>query len=337
MSSEHSQQGFTILELLVTVAIMGLLGVAVASSVEGQKRFYNTNERTIEAQEDARLVLDLIKQDTRMAGFMIPPVAAIASADGGAGAPDRLCVSDPTYFDLPTAANPITDVSFQIERYQTSNGSQVQGVSNVQVQLPSLDIDDVTVIGGQPATPDFTVGNGIIVSNGTRSHCAAVVSLFQNAPPTPSSVTFFPPPDSGVLADFTSNLTAVRAVPAIIYQVNQVPGVNGNPPQFNLTRNGQQMSSTIEDLQVEYWAPTTPAGAPVHDLNDGATGINPATISRVRLTVVSRSTQQDVATSSKNQGGYLPPLANRVAGPPDAFQRRIFTATVMPRNISTVP
>jgi len=57
-------------------------------------------------QEDARLVLDLIAFDARQAGFMVPRIAGVSSEDGGANGPDRLCVSDPTYFPYPESGGP---------------------------------------------------------------------------------------------------------------------------------------------------------------------------------------------------------------------------------------
>ena len=112
----EDQSGFTLIELMIAGLIMAVLSVAIATGFEGQKTFYNSNERVVEAQEHARLVLDLIKFDTRMAGFMVAPVASVSSVDGGTGATDRFCVSTTAGFDLPTAGE-LTSLGNQIERY----------------------------------------------------------------------------------------------------------------------------------------------------------------------------------------------------------------------------
>ncbi|MFQ5513574.1 MAG: PilW family protein [Myxococcota bacterium] len=322
MRSARSNQGFTIPELMIAVVLVGLLGMALASSFEGQKRFYNTNERVVETQEDARLVLDLLKQDTRMAGFMVPGVSGIASVDGGALNADRFCVSDSTYFDLPDAATPETTLSFQVQHFLVSDSNQVTQINPpTQVQIRSLDIDGVLTAN------DFAVGSGVIISDGTTSHCAAIAAL----DPVTNTITLNA---AHALPATPFTLANTRVVPAIIYELTAPPGGGA---ATNLTRNGQLMSSTIDDLQVEYWAPATPTNAPVHNLNDPVNGLNPATISRVRITVVSRSTQADIGSTKKFNGGQRPVIANRAAGAADAFQRRVFAANVMPRNISTQP
>ncbi len=60
-------------------------------------------------------------------------------------------------------------------------------------------------------------------------------------------------------------------------------------------------------------------------------------IKRVRITVVSRSTQADTGGKLKFSSGSRPAVANRNAGPADNFSRRVFTSTLMPRNIQIVP
>ena len=325
MRRQRSDHGFTIAELMVSVMLIGLLGMAMASALETQKTFYNTNERVVETQEDVRLVLDLIKQDTRMAGFMIPPVAAIASVDGNVINPDRLCISDSTYLDLPDAATPETTLSVEVEHFHVSNVNQVSAVlPPTQVRVQSLDIDGVL------AGNDFVVGSGIIIADGTTSHCAMIAAI-NAATNTITLVGNHPLP----AAPF--NVANTRAMPAIVYEIVTPPPPPGGPPASNLMRNGQLMSATIEDLQVEYWAPATPAGAPVHDLNDPIVGLDPSTVSRVRISVVSRATQTDVGSTKKFSGGQRPAVANRVQGAADAFHRRILVANVRPRNISTSP
>jgi hypothetical protein len=125
------------------------------------------------------------------------------------------------------------------------------------------------------------------------------------------------------------NGASLRAVPAVVYEIPQ--------GTTNLRRNGMLMTSTVEDLQVEFWGTATPLPNPVYDLNDAINGLNPNAVSRVRLTVVSTSTQVDTGSSKEFGGGQRPAIANRAAGPLDNLQRRVFTATVMPRNISTLP
>ena len=66
MKKRTSTLGFTLIELMVTVALMGLVAMGMLGAMEGQKAVYISNERTLETQEDARLVLDLVAFDARM-------------------------------------------------------------------------------------------------------------------------------------------------------------------------------------------------------------------------------------------------------------------------------
>ena len=53
-------------------------------------------ERAIDVQQTARLVMSQLLTDIRTAGFLVPAIAGIATVDGGPNAPDILCTSDPT-------------------------------------------------------------------------------------------------------------------------------------------------------------------------------------------------------------------------------------------------
>jgi prepilin-type N-terminal cleavage/methylation domain-containing protein len=304
MRETRSKQGYSLIELMMAVGLMGLLSMAIASSLEGQKRFYNSNERVVEAQEDARLVLDLLKFDARMAGFMVAPVASIASVDGGANLPDRFCVSSTLGFDIPVGGQE-TSLNQQIERYLVNDTNVTAVLLPNAVRLTSLDIDGTD--DDPNAEVNFAPQSGIIISDGTTSHCAAI--------------------DVGGVATATNTITLSPQHP--------MPG--GGFSTTNLRRNGTLMSSTIEDMQLEFWAVNTPPANPVHNLNDPVVGLNPSTVSRVRVTVVSTSTQVDTGSTKTFGGGQRPAVANRVAGPQDTTQRRLFTANLMPRNISTQP
>ena len=85
----------------ITLVILGVVTSQMFLVFSSQRRVYMSTDRALEVQESARLITDLISQDVRMAGFMVPRYAAVASVDGGAADSDRLCISESGYFSTP--------------------------------------------------------------------------------------------------------------------------------------------------------------------------------------------------------------------------------------------
>ena len=96
--------------------------------------------------------------------------------------------------------------------------------------MSDMDVD------GSGGGSDFRVNEGIIISDGTRTWCTEILALGGLG-----AVTVKHTPAG--LGPFTPGGTV--AVPAIIYE--------NDSPNLTLTRNGQVLSTTVEDLQVEYW------------------------------------------------------------------------------------
>lgn len=282
--------GFSTIEVLVAMAILAIVTSQILGVVGIQQRAFATHEQVLEVQEDSRLVTDLMLTDLRMAGFMVPNMIGVSSVDGGGGGPDRLCVSDASTIDVGS----LGEMSW---RYQGAKlGSSMSGATgSMTIDSSSLDIDGDTTV-------DFAVDSGLIISDGTRSHCARIVTLNSGS----GAVTFTPNTPSG----WTASTTDTRIAPAIIYEVTS----NG------LERNKEVFSPLIEDLQVEF----SVDGAWVNSLN----GSDPGDVDSVRLNVVTRTDRDDLDTIS----GQRPAVANRSAGPADSYRRRQVTSIVAPRN-----
>ncbi len=319
--------GFTLIELMIVLLIMGLVTSQMFMVFSAQRRVFVANERALDVQEGARLVADLIAHDARLAGFMVARMAGVSSMDGGANGPDRFCVSDATYFDTPLGggAAPTMD--------NTGNhfpGGQVLSLAGTQVQLISVAELDIDASGAGPTggctancAVDFVAGNGIILSDGTLTFCGRILNI------AGSTINLVAGHTAGGIFIVAGS---VRAVPAIVYELNPAP---------NLMRNGLVLSTSVEDLQIEYWVDTqVPDGQiggvefPVNDLNNPPGGLVVLTdeIRRIRISVVTRTAQGD------NQEGQRfdrqrPAVANRVAGARDSFDRRRFTVSVLPRNM----
>ena len=311
-------EGFTLMELLVASAIMAIVVSQLMLVFTAQRRATVVNDRVLDVQEGARTVIDLLTFDVRMAGFMVPRVAAISSEDGGTTDPDRICISDSSYFNAPLDGTKSESMDNRDSHFSKAILTDVQVGS---VTVVSLDIDED---GG---ANDFVAGAGIIVSNGSKTHCAGIEGFagnivdFDNDHTMPGGLFSNPP-------------TGVFAVPAIIYELDAV--------NLTLTRNGVTLATSIEDLQIEYWVDAQvedgiAAGDewPVHDLNTppGALTMNTERIRRVRLSVVSRTATGDGQAEENFQRFFRPGNANRNAGARDEFRRRRFAASVAPRNI----
>ncbi len=321
MLHKRRDSGFSLVEMLVAVAILGVLSAQMFSVFSSQRRVYLANQRVLDVQEDTRVVLDLITFDARMAGFMIPKIAGVSSGDGGVNASDRFCVSDSAYYDFPTAGG--TSESLD-DAYRHLDAALVTLATFNQVDVASMDVD----LDNAPV--DFAAGRGIIVSDGLNSHCARILTVTP-----PNQITLAPGHE--IPAAFFVIAAQARAVPALIYEVNE--------PTLTLTRNSLTLATGVEDLQVEFWVDnsTNPANGvidnadefPVDDLNNqgGPMPMDTSEIRRIRITVITRANQTDGGATQENMSRRRPASANRVAGAPDAFRRRRFTTSILPRNL----
>jgi prepilin-type N-terminal cleavage/methylation domain-containing protein len=339
MTQLRRQDGFTLLELLIAVTILVIVTSQLFMVFSSQKRTFHANQRALDVQEDARLVLDLIAFDARQAGFMVPRIAAVASEDGGAAAADRFCVSDPGFVTVPeTGVASVLDA--QSEHF--TSGEVASFPDTKSVTLDSLDVDGSVAYDGTGANDfDVTAGpRGLIVSTGQAVVCALIVGI----DPATNTLTLDKDYD---WTNFTSAgvpLPQTRAAPAILYEV--VAGTN------ELQRNGMTLATSVEDLQVEYWVDNrtrngeidgNPTGDPttefpIHDLNTNpGWAIDTSRIRRVRVSVLTRSDMREVnpdGTEKITGTSNRPALANRAANPvPDSFQRRRFVASVLPKNL----
>jgi prepilin-type N-terminal cleavage/methylation domain-containing protein len=340
MGEARRQEGFTLLELLVAVTIMVIVTSQLFMVFSSQKRAFHANQRVLDVQEDARLVLDLIAFDTRQAGFMVPRIAGVSSEDGGNAAADRLCVSDVAYVAEPRIGGPPTVLDSRSDHFNTTGVTSFQDGSHVVVA--TLDIDGSSAFDGTaPNDFDVTGGvRGVIIANGQSTVCAEIVGVDDVNRTIELDKNYDWTNFQAPLGD----PAAARVAPAVIYEVD--PNTN------TLTRNGMTLATSVEDLQVEYWVDNrtrngvidgAPAGDPstefpVHDLN-GNPGwpIDTSRIRRIRVSVMTRTDMREVNAdgTEKLMGTSLrPALANRAASNvPDGFQRRRFVASVLPKNL----
>lgn len=290
--------GYSMLEMIFALALMVIVVAQLMLVLTSQHESYSEHERLSATQQDARLLADVILRDLRMAGFMVPREVAIGSIDGGTGGSDVLCMSDANVFAAASYAS-------ATDRFEGAAVTNVMTGDDSSVTLTATDMDI-----DSDGNADFAAGSGILVSDGSRVHCATIASV------SGSVVSFAPATPSG--ASFTA--TQTFAVPAVVYLVNGT----------TLFRNATTLSTQTEDLQVELGIDADGDGEieggefPIHDV----TGND---LSRARLARIHVTTR---TTSEKDSfvGGRAA-AANRVAGSADGFRRRKVTADAVLRNL----
>lgn len=296
------REGFSLIELMIAVTVLAVVTSSVLAVFTDQQQAYIGEKRMIDAQGDARLVGDMIFADLRMAGFMIPEIAGVTTGDGGSSAADRLCTSDPGA--ISDASLDAATGSFDGSSFTVALGA---AEDEIRISVAQRDID------GDGAV-DFSVGSGIIIADGTKSHCARITSM------NSTRIEFTPDTPTGFVAAVATGV----AVPAIIYEISGTV----------LTRNSLQISPQVEDLQIEFGVDADDDGAlgvgefPIHDLD----GFDPAQIRTVRLSVLTRTSLEDEDLAASGPGRQA--VANRAAAvSSDAFRRRLVTVTAAPRNM----
>ncbi|MGH0035107.1 MAG: prepilin-type N-terminal cleavage/methylation domain-containing protein [Myxococcota bacterium] len=290
--------GFTLTELVVALAVLSIIISQFLLAFSNQQSNYHEHETVVDAQQDARAVMELILDDLRMAGFMVPKQAGAWSLDGGPNGSDVLCASDPAVIAE--------------SRFSASNGrfDGARLTAALGGAATSVSLDPATLDVDADGNDDFSAGQGILVTDGDESHCAVITAVGGG------TVSF----DVSTPGGFAVAPPQARAVPANVYRVA------GN----RLTRNGQVLSTQVEDLQVEFGVDEDADGDveaaefPIHDLSGSS--LDQIRTARVYVTVQTPRPDPDFA------GGYTA-AANRAAGPADTFRRRRLIGDATLRNM----
>src|SRR3990172_3755588 len=98
MKDLRSQRGFSAIELLITVGIMGFVLAAIYNIMISQQRTYEAQRDVSVTQRDIRASLSYIERDIRMAGLAVPrgtnPISAFQNGIlGNPAAPDTVSIN----------------------------------------------------------------------------------------------------------------------------------------------------------------------------------------------------------------------------------------------------
>jgi prepilin-type N-terminal cleavage/methylation domain-containing protein len=303
-------QGFTLLELMLVVAVLGIASIYMLESL------------TAETQQSMRAVADLIERDIRGSGMMIPQSAAVCIIDNTNG-PDLLYVSDAEAIDPGDDIFPYDGALLPSSTTNVSGSSMSVSLSSLVLEpsppaRPAYDSD-----GDGAADSDFRDGGGVIVvdlnSPGRGVACGKITAVDTAGP----GITFALA--SAPLANAVGP-TRLAAIPAHEYRIE-----NAN----ELKRDGLLLAKGVEDLQVALFLDANDdnvvdagemrgvSGAPF-----ASQGTDMRPLREVRVNLVARTRDQD-----REFDGKLQTRENRTAGADDGFRRRVYTSTIVLRNM----
>jgi prepilin-type N-terminal cleavage/methylation domain-containing protein len=301
MHSPKRHSAFSLVELMIALVVMAVVVTRVMVAFTEQHENSIEQERVVDTQQGMRLVMDVILEDLRMAGFMVQRETAVGSTDGGTSGSDVLCMSDPRVL-APSAYQNSNDRFDSAEVTTLITG----GNSSITLAAGELDIDG-------DGNDDFIQDNGVLISDGNNVHCALVTGI------TGTTLDLSPSIPGGV----SMSASTVAAAPALYYQL----------ASNQLTRNGMVIATDVDDLQVEFGVDADRDGEiepadgefPIHNLNGSDT-------SRIRSARVHLTMRTAVAESDFS--GQRAGAANRVAASStDNFRRRKAIADAHLRNL----
>jgi len=333
----RSRQGFTITELMVSVALMFIVIVWLMGFFVAQSRSYVVTDELGEAQQNSRTIMDLIEREIRAAGMMVPENGAACGIDSTTG-PDTLYVGDADAID-PTNQN-VANLGAKV----VAGAPTLTGPATLTVNSVVLDGSPyyVTTTPGVPSS-DFRCDTGNCPAGGNGA--AGGVILIDAANPgrgvACGTITAIPN-NSTVVANFPTilkggggNAPNILAIPAHVYTID------GNN---QLRRDNLILANDVEDLQVAYFYDVTPnglvdsvateyPGSAPPGLQYNAQNWDGTRLREIRVNLVVRS-----RTPDPNLTGAQPQATeNRAALPADPpgqnYHRRVITSTVRLRNV----
>jgi prepilin-type N-terminal cleavage/methylation domain-containing protein len=157
--------GFTMIELLIAVAIAGILLVSIYNLYISQSTTYTVQEQVSDMQQNARVAMNIISRHIRIAGFGQPSWTTINGTsgitykginvtDGGTGNPDTLnivgCIDPPPGKLASAAAVGSTTITLQ----SSDEANKFNTTTKSDIFIGELENAKVTGISGAVLTID---------------------------------------------------------------------------------------------------------------------------------------------------------------------------------------
>ncbi|MCJ7499717.1 prepilin-type N-terminal cleavage/methylation domain-containing protein, partial [bacterium] len=73
----RGQRGFTLIELMISLLLMGLIMSVVYKVFSSQDRFFRNQEQIASMQENLRATVEYINQELSWLGYQVPGIAVI--------------------------------------------------------------------------------------------------------------------------------------------------------------------------------------------------------------------------------------------------------------------
>lgn len=312
------KNGFTLVEILMALLLGGLVTTAILSMFIVQNKSYANQNLVTEMQRNAKISLDSLVMDLRMAGFQIPQVG-VSFYNKAIGAQENIFAITP--------ANSTT-LSDQIRIIYADN----QPALSTTTTAALTNSNDSIPIPVQPADiGKFRDSDIIMISVGSSAALLQVTGINStdllhavgaNINP-PNSINLFP------TAGFPKGAQVTR-VKLLTYRIDNTS--DPRHPVLQLEQGDgtfQNIAMDIEDLQLAYRDNTAPSGVwycvPGNNL---PTAFSNANIRDVRVNILARAKDIDPQFSGKR-----PDIEDRNAGAMDQYRRRLLSSTVMVRNL----
>ena len=332
-----NKTGFTLVELMVVLAILGVVMVGVMGLMTHQNKAYHSEESIIDLQMNARIAVNQISRYVRMAGFgcygnidSSHPVNSFSSVlnatDNGSGTPDTLTIV--------TAGRAVGIVDDK----DSDHSEEFQSISNIPVvKLDSKDKIDELFNNNQKKyiyiapceNSDFLTITGAVASGATTITLNSSIRVKEGA-----------------------EIFTVKAYSISIKQPNQYNAPKPPGPNLvideNTGGNRQDFAENIENLQFQYgWDHDTTDTNPFDPTSSSDWDNDPSghedDVKAVRIYVLARSAYPDREYNPQKRN---PPKTFTIndatasatavtVGPfSDQYHRFLLKTTVMIRNLN---
>lgn len=307
----------TLVELMVAIAITGIIMTISISVFINQYKSYNRSKGVKTAQTDSQFAIEMLKEDMSLAGWGVLPNVAFYIADGGAAGTDRIYLNDITVLDPTSVAD--------LEKIVLSTCAAC-------VQYTGRN-PDVTVTDGNATT-----------GTGAKIPVASVPAIVWAGGTATSNYTTGA---TGALNTMPAGNGTSRVTPAIEYcadgnNFSQCPTAANNTlvhlwtlRKFSRATNGQMatIADNVADLQVTYSDSNGTTEYCAGGSTTCPTTFDASSVKWVKITVVTRS--RDKTLPIDDPSSCRPAVANHVgasAGNSTAcgYEYRTYTTMIAP-------